>query len=171
MQESELTALVEQYADMVLRIAYQHCFNQSDSEDITQEVFLKLLDHIRELPDREAVKAWLIRVTVNQCKDCNKRAWYRRHTPLEPEREDIAVWQDEELALLDALKRLRPLYRTMLYMHYYEGYKIREIAGILHLRENTVSSGLHRARKELRRILTEGEDASWNEPITLCSQK
>ncbi|MCI8525282.1 MAG: sigma-70 family RNA polymerase sigma factor [Oscillospiraceae bacterium] len=170
MQDCELTALVEQYADMVLRIAYQHCFNKSDSEDITQEVFLKLLDHIGELPDQRAVKAWLIRVTVNQCKDCNKSAWYRRHTPLEDDGAAVC-WQDEELALLDVLKRLRPMQRTMLYMHYYEGYKIREIAEILRLRENTVSSGLHRARKELRRILTEGEDASWRKNIALCSPK
>ena len=78
-------------------------------------------------------------------------------------------WEQEadESSGLESLKRLRPLYRTILYMYYYEGYKIREIAQILDLRENTVSSGLTRGRKKLRDALMEGEDGSWGESIVI----
>ncbi|MCI8304719.1 MAG: sigma-70 family RNA polymerase sigma factor [Lawsonibacter sp.] len=174
MKHDDITAMVETYSDMIMRIAYQHCFNKSDSEDITQEVFIRLMSHQSLLlKDESTIKAWLIRVTVNLCKDWNKSAWYRRTTSLE-ECENGAFcweWENDESAALEALKGLRPVYRTVLYMYYYEGYKIREIAQILGLKENTVSSGLTRARKKLRDILTEGDDASWERSIAICSPK
>lgn len=148
MEQYDAAALVETYSDMVMRIAYQHCFNKSDSEDITQEVFIRLLDNLPRLPaGAAATKAWLIRVTVNLCKDWNKSAWYRRTAPLEQAESSAACWEEDEPMLWEALKRLKPVYRTILYMYYYEGYKIREIALILNLKENTVSSGLARAKK------------------------
>lgn len=173
MRHNDVTAIVEAYSDMVMRIAYQHCFNKSDSEDITQEAFIKLMDHLPELESETDIKAWLIRVTVNLCKDWNKSAWYRRMIPLE-ECEDstsCGEWENDDPELMETLKKLRPLYRTILYMYYYEGYKIREIARILDLRENTVSSGLTRGRKKLRDALTEGEDGSWGKSIAICSPK
>ena len=172
LKHDDIAAMVEAHSDMVMRIAYQHCFNKSDSEDITQEVFIKLLDHLPLLrEDEEVVKAWLIRVTVNLCKDWNKSAWYQRTAPLEQDESDASYWESDEWVLWDALKRLRPVYRTILYMYYYEGYKIREISQILDLRVNTVSSGLTRARKELRGILMEGDDASWKRNTAIPSQK
>ena len=66
MRHDDITAIVEAYSDMVMRIAYQHCFNKSDSEDITQEAFMKLMDHLPELENETAIKAWLIRVTVGK---------------------------------------------------------------------------------------------------------
>lgn len=172
MKRCDIAALVETYSDMVMRIAYQHCFNKSDSEDITQEVFIKLMDRVSLLKDdKEAIKAWLIRVTVNLCKDYNKSAWYRLQTPLDAEAEEEFRWEDSERELWDALEQLRPVYRTILYMFYYEGYKIKEIAQILRMKENTVSSRLTRARKELKDILTEGDGASWKKNIATCSQK
>ncbi len=151
---------------MVMRIAYQHCFNKSDSEDITQEVFIKLMDHIYSLKDdEETIKAWLIRVTINLCKDYNKSARNRLQTPLDPDREGETHWDSEERELWGALRRLRPVYRTILYMYYYEGYKTKEIAVILRMKENTVSSSLTRARKQLKEILTEG-DALYGKKIS-----
>lgn len=171
MKRCNIADLVEEYSDMVMRIAYQHCFNKSDSEDITQEVFIKLMDNIQRIPAGDtARKAWLIRVTINLCKDWNKCAWYRLNTPLE-DSEDAVCWQDDELELWDDLKRLQPDSRMILYMYYYEGYKIKEIAGILKMKENTVSSRLTRARKELKGILLEGDEASWKKSIAICSQK
>ena len=67
-------------------------------------------------------------MTVNLCKDYNKSAWYRLQTPLDAEAEEEFCWEDSERELWDALEQLRPVYRTILYMFYYEGYKIKEIA-------------------------------------------
>lgn len=61
--------VVEKYSDMVVRIAYQNLKNQADDEDVTQEVFIKLLKQ-PDFNDEEHLKAWLIRVTINQCRIC-----------------------------------------------------------------------------------------------------
>ena len=66
MKEDKIRELVETYSDMVMRIAYQNCFNKSDREDITQEVFIKLLENMERLKDDEGyLKARLIRVTAS----------------------------------------------------------------------------------------------------------
>lgn len=156
MKDDKVRELVEAYSDMVMRIAYQNCFNKSDSEDITQEVFIKLLENMDRVKDDEGyLKAWLIRVTVNLCKDYNKSSWYKRVKGFDGNELEIP-WEMEELGLWEELSRLKPVYRNIIYLYYYEGYKIHEIAGILNLRENTVSSNLNRARKQLKTIL-EGE--------------
>ncbi len=66
---------VEKYSDMVIQIAYQNSFNKSDAEDITQEVFIKLMKNLNKIKDEEHLKAWLIRVTINLSKDYNKSYW------------------------------------------------------------------------------------------------
>lgn len=64
--------IVEKYSDMIFRIAYQYLYNKYDAEDITQNVFLKLLDKKSFFKDEEHIKSWLIRVTINQCLDYKK---------------------------------------------------------------------------------------------------
>lgn len=156
MSDERIRELVETYSDMVMRIAYQNCFNKSDSEDITQEVFIKLLENAENIKEDEGyLKAWLIRVTVNLCKDYNKSSWYKKVKGFDGNESEIP-WEMEELQLWEELSQLKPVYRNVIYLYYYEGYKTSEIARILKLRENTVSSHLTRARKKLRTIL-EGE--------------
>ena len=57
--------VVNKYSNMVLQIAYQRSFNISDAEDITQEVFIKLINNKEKIQSNEHLKAWLIRVTSN----------------------------------------------------------------------------------------------------------
>jgi len=150
-----IETLVEKYSDMIMRIAYQNCFNKSDSEDIVQEVFFKLIRNIQELKDEEHLKAWLIRVTINLSKDYNKSSWYKKVEPIE-EKEASYNFDTEESEILNELSKLKPIYRNTIYLYYYEGYKINEIAKILDLNENTVSSNLTRARKKLKEVLEVG---------------
>ena len=60
--------------------------------------------------------------------------------------------------MLEAVLCLPVPYRNVIYLHYYEGLSVREIAHILRRRENTVSSWLHRARAALKDLLTGGFD-------------
>ena len=57
--------VVNKYSNMVLQIAYQRSFNISDAEDITQEVFIKLINNKEKIQSNEHLKAWLIRGTSN----------------------------------------------------------------------------------------------------------
>ena len=74
---NELTEVIERYADMILRIAYQSVKNMHDAEDVCQDVFLKLLEKDRDFENEEHLKEWLIRCAVNKSKDFLKSGWYR----------------------------------------------------------------------------------------------
>lgn len=71
----DVEEIVEKYSDMVIQIAYQNSFNKTDAEDITQEVFIKLMKNLHKIESEEYLKAWLIRVTINLSKDYNKSFW------------------------------------------------------------------------------------------------
>lgn len=144
--------VVEKYSDMILRIAYQNLKNKSDSEDVTQDTFIKLIKQ-SEFMDEAHMKAWLIKVTINKCKDLNKTAWYRKTESLT----EIEIpFTEDEAGILEEVFKLSSDYRNVIYLYYYEGYNISEIASILGKKENTISSRLTRARKKLKNILVEG---------------
>lgn len=147
--------IIEKYSDMVIRIAYQNCFYKSDSEDIAQEAFLKLFRNIQELGNEEHLKAWLIRVTINLCKDYNKNSWYKKVEAIDEEC-SAYYFDPEEIGMLKEMSKLKPVYRNIIHLYYYEGYKINEISQMLGMNENTVSSNLTRARKALKEFLEDG---------------
>ncbi|MCL2488461.1 MAG: sigma-70 family RNA polymerase sigma factor [Oscillospiraceae bacterium] len=142
----------ERYADMVLRIAFQHLENKEDAEDVTQEVFLRLIKN-SDFHDEEHLKAWLIRVAVNLCKNHRRNAFRRRPQPVA---EPWAPFSDEQQRMLDLLWTLPPHYRSVIYLYYYEGYITPEIAAILKRSEKTVWSQLSRGREKLKDLLIEG---------------
>lgn len=154
--EAEVTRVVRQYSDMVRRICLYYRNNAADSEDIGQEVFLKYMLHDGTFVDEGQEKAWLIRVTINACKDQFRRLFRHPSVPLDLIREEPAV-DPQHTEVLEALMSLPAQYKDVLYLHYYEGYSALEIAGILHRKENTVYSLLHRGREMMREKLG-GED-------------
>lgn len=143
--------IVTGYSDMIFRIAYQNLKNKSDCEDVIQEVFMKLIKQAN-FTDKKHMRAWIIRVTINMCKDLNKSAWYRKTEPLN---KDIPFTKEDK-EILDDISRLSNDYRNVIYLYYFEKYTISEIAKILDKKENTISSQLTRAKKKLKNILSEG---------------
>lgn len=151
--EQEVNYAIERYADMVLRLCMVSLKNPQDAEDVVQTVFLKytLSSQIFETADHE--KAWLIRVTVNCCRDLLK-SFFRKHTvSLEDISEYAVKTTPEQSSVLEAVRSLPKKYREVVYLHYYEGYTAPEIAGILHLNPNTVYTHLSRARDQLKEML------------------
>ena len=149
----------------MLRIAVQHTGSRPEAEDIVQETFLKLLESGRKFRNPEHAKAFLIRSTVNRCLDYLKSARHQRSLALTELTEnhlpaaDGGIADDDTRAVLAAVSGLRPEYRDVVYLYYYEGYSIREIAAILHKSSNTVSSWLTRARKQLKEVLQDETDS------------
>lgn len=138
---------------MVFALAYHQTGSKSDADDIFQEVCLRLVrDKNAPLNDSRHLKAYLIRVTVNLCKDLHKSVWRKRTEPLEEHIGDISP---ESENILDELMKLKPFYRDVIYLYYYQEYSVKDIAGILGKKENTVSSALRRARLKLKDILEE----------------
>lgn len=151
--EEEAARAIERYGDMVRRLCLVHLKNPADTEDIFQNVFLKyvLSPVVFESPEQE--KAWLIRVTLNACKDLVKSFFRSRTVPLEELLDQPAPLSEEHREVLEAVLALPPKYRDAVYLHYYEGYTAAEIGKLLGKNTNTVYTLLTRAREQLRKTL------------------
>lgn len=149
--EEEATRAVEIYGDMVRRLCVLHLKNRQDTEDVFQTVFLKYLLHDAPFASKEHEKAWLVRVTVNACRDVLRSFFRKSSVPLELAEELSAEEEDREV--LRAVLELPPKYKDAVYLYYYEGYSAAEIGKILQKKENTVYIWLARGREILRQRL------------------
>lgn len=152
MEKEEYKAIVIKYSDMVTRVAIMNVKNVDDAKDCYQNVFMKLYRYNKEFKSNEHLKAWLIRVTINECKDYQKQFW-KRNIDID---KIIVGKEDEKLVILPVVMKLTSKYRNVLYLYYYEGYSTSEIAKILKESINTIKSRLTRGRKLLKKKL--GDD-------------
>ena len=153
----EFTEIYERNVDSVYRICFMYMKNKADTEDMTQNVFLKLVVHLRKAADnydepfesREHETAWLIRVAGNLCKNSLKSLWNRR-VALEDWDCDMYSSIPEPDETLAKLLKLSANLKTAMYLHYYEDRTTAEIAAIMQKPESTVRGYLHRGRKALK---------------------
>ena len=155
MTETTFTAAAEQHLDMVYRIALNWFRNPADAEDAAQTAMLKLWQADTEFADGEHLRRWLVRVTLNACRDMARSPW-RRHTVSLEELPEPAFSDEERRTIYRAVMTLPGKYRVPLYLYYYEGYSVAEIGELLHLNVSTVQTRLARARGKLKLELTEG---------------
>ena len=117
-------------------------------------MLIGLLEDGRTFPDVGQERAWVVRCTVNACKNWKKSAWFRRRAPLEEGLHLSAEMPEPgESPLLEQVNALPPKYRQVLYLRYYEGYQVKEIAELLGQSPTLVSTHLARARAKLRERL------------------
>lgn len=148
--EEEVKRAVEQYADTVRRLCMIHLKNYADTEDIFQTVFLKYALSSVEFESKEHEKAWMIRVTINACKDLLK-SFFRKHTvSIDQLIEEPAPVPQDHREVLEAVLSLPKKYKDVVYLHFYEGYTAPQIGEILGKNVNTVYTLLTRAKKILK---------------------
>lgn len=162
MDNSNAERLVNTYSDMILRISVMYLKQTYDAEDICQDVFLKLLQRELSFDSPDLEKAWIIRSTINACKDVLRKRTVRKlisteETSLPDRSSDTTEIADVEM--MEAMQALPVNYRLSLLLFYFEGYKVREIAELLGKNENTVSAYLSRGRKRLKQLLLEDTQA------------
>jgi len=157
MDRTEYCRLVGKYYDDVKRVAFAGCRNLHDAEDITQTVFMKLLNKTETFEDDEHLKKWLIRVAVNEYRSLWRSPWKQRTDFFLPERSAGFGAQDEDRSqVIEAVLKLDRKYREVIHLFYYEEYSAREIGEMLGISEGTVFKRLERARNRLRdRILND----------------
>ena len=147
----EAERLVNTYSDLILRLGWTYLRSTQDGEDICQTVLLKLLTGAEAFESPEHERAWVIRTTVNACKD-ELRSFRRKVIPLEAAAETAAP-EPPRSEVLDAVMALPVKYREAIYLFYYEGYSIDEIAALTGRSGAAVSAHLSRGRKRLRELL------------------
>lgn len=155
--EQEVNEAVDLYADMIKRICMVYLKNVADTEDIFQTVFLKYMTSSICFESRAHEKAWMIKVTINACKDLLKSFFRSRIVSIEEIIEAAEVDNTESTEVLHAVLELPKKYREAVYLHYYEGYSAVEIGTMLNRKVNTVYSDLARAREILKAKLGDDE--------------
>ncbi len=156
MKEEQFTYLAGRYLDTVFRVALNYLKNPADAEDISQTVFEKLLREKKPFESDEHSKAWLIRVTVNECKKLLRSPW-RRHEDIEDYARTLEFDGPKDRQLFRAVMALPYKYRVSIYLHYYEGYTTQEIGDLLALPKNTICTRLRRGRELLKNQLEEND--------------
>jgi RNA polymerase sigma-70 factor (ECF subfamily) len=148
--------IYRRHFDMVYRVSFSYMKNPSDAEDVTADVFAKLMRKNVTFQNAEHQKAWLIRTAINTCKD-RLSHWWRS-------RADIAYYENlpsyDAYHIDDTLKIVMELparYKAVIYLYYYEGYTTEEIAGILGKPHSTIRNHLSEARNLLRGVLENEE--------------
>ncbi len=152
-KEKYMEEVIRKYSDMVYRIALTRCRVVENAEDIFQEVFLKFSEKNPKFDSEEHEKAWFIRVTINLTKNLKHSAWSQRTVTLD---ENMIFEKKEEQDIFSSVCQLPQNYRTVVYLLYYEGYKVKEISELMKKSEGTIKSWLFRAREILREKIEGG---------------
>lgn len=150
--ESEISRILSAYGDMLYRTAYLLLGNPHDVQDVLQEVLIRYMEKSPAFASQDHEKAWLLRVTSNCCKDCLR--FRRRHSYIDLEQIQEYLPAPKDQRLMQELYALPAQWKTVLLLHYFEGYPVREIARITGLSENAVKKRLQRAREALKLELT-----------------
>lgn len=150
----EFTRLAKKYIDTVFRVALSYLKSSSEADDVTQNVFLKLLRTNKDFESDEHIKAWLIRVAINECKKTFISPW-RSAENIEDYAKTLAFPDHEHSELFSCVMALPKKYRVALLLYYYEDYSTAEIASLLSIPVPTVCTHLRRGREMLKEILQE----------------
>lgn len=157
-------SLVERYSKRIFNIAFQFTGSYEDSEDLTQEVFLKVFHSLNKFDMTTDFLPWLIRLTKNYCID-DYRA--RRRSKKIIYEEDVllktkdftnfplhSLLEKEKTSLImKGLQKLQKELKTAIVLRDIHGFNYMEISQILDIPEGTVKSRINRGRIELARIL------------------
>lgn len=149
---------IETYSDMVYRLAFSMMKNKYDADDIHQEVFVQYISNYHLLGSEEHKRAWLIRVTINTCKNWWKSAWKRKvcgmfdGQAITQQDESILQWETQ-YPVVEQIRKLPQKYKAVIHLFYYEEMSIKEIAKVLGLKESNVRARLTRARQKLKELL------------------
>ena len=156
-----LEEMIEEHAAHLLRLAYFYVKNRQTAEDIVQEVFIKFSQ--RGYEERGQLRAYLSTLTINQSKDYLKAGIIkititRKNISCAGNRQrDELVAAEERSQIGAAILKLSLTYREPIILYYFEEMKIRDIAQLLGIAENTVKTRLRRAREALKPHLKQEE--------------
>ncbi|NLL95924.1 MAG: sigma-70 family RNA polymerase sigma factor [Clostridiaceae bacterium] len=158
---NEITRLVEEYGNDVLRIATVILKSKELAEDVYQETFLRVVRSYSSYRRESSEKTWIISIAVNVCRDYMRSAWKRRVIVTDDfltyssdnDTEDIIEKRSERQALINAILKLPDKYREIIHLYYYQEMGIKDISDILRIPGGTVKSRLFKARALLHDMI------------------
>ena len=158
----DIETLIRQYGNDVLRTAYMYVKDRHTAEDIFQDVFIKVNQKLITFEGNSSIKTWIIRITINTCKDYLKSAWNRKVVPMMEYQEDAIISdsdynevekKDTNELLKQTVLSLPAKYKDVVLCVYYQEMTVTEAAAVLNIAEGTAKSRLSRARNKLKALL------------------
>jgi RNA polymerase sigma-70 factor (ECF subfamily) len=162
--------LFERHSAALLRFADRLLSDRTAAEEVTQEVFVKVITRAHQYDGRAEVASWLFAIAANACRDRRRRERRASVVPLEAIAEPAQKGEGVESRLLSrerraavrqALSDLSEEQREALVLARYHGLPYSEIASVLGISVGAVKTRIFRAVETLKTRFTEGE-ASWN---------
>ena len=157
--EKDIARLYGKYSDMLFRIAFMQLGNRDDAMDCVQDVFMKYMTAVLLFSSDEHEKAWFIRACVNRCHDIYRKNSIRNHDELSTA-ENTAYreyFSEDKISLAEAIEELPEKIRSVIVLHYLEGFSVDEISGILKTGRSAVKMRLSRGRDALKALLEKEE--------------
>lgn len=156
--EKIISELITEYGDSILRMCYVYLKDYHLAEDVTQETFIQVYNNYESFQQQSSIKTWIIRIAINLCKNQMRTKWFsvmrEEEFPILSYAEDYDGIIDRE-QLITEIGNLRPKYREVVLLFYYQELSIREIAELLDKKESTIKVRLKRAREQLKQALKE----------------
>lgn len=157
-EEQRLKSLMDEYGDCVLRMCYVYLKDYQLAEDVTQETFIRVYQHLDKFQGQSSIKTWIVQIAINLSRNQMRTNWWRNRADEElPEisaNEYMDTFVDRQL-IMNEVSRLPLKYKEAILLYYYQELSIAEVAMVLHLNESTVKTRLARAKKKLKPELKE----------------
>lgn len=151
----DMERLLNSYGDDILRLCYLYLNDMQLAEDAVQETYIKVYKNWYQFKGEASEKTWITKIAINTCNSMRKSKWFqvsRQAVSLDDSVKSYAEQQMDD-TVMQAIYRLKPKYREVIILFYYEEMKGKEIAKCLGIGESTVSVRLSRARAILKQSL------------------
>lgn len=157
--DSALEELIREYSDALVRFALCLVKDGSVAEDVVEDAFATLLFKRRQFSERDNFRAYLYKIVRNKCFDFLR--FHKRHTPLEPLENSLigadiikeTETRERNATLWKRMNELPIKYKDVLYLVYFEGYKIETVSGIVRKTKKQTYNLLARAKAALKELL------------------
>ncbi len=164
--KSLLDEIMSLYGQDILQLVYSYVKDAVVAEDLTQEIFIKCYKALPTYNQQSNIRTWLWRIAINHCKDYRKSWYFRKVSTAEEEQEwtstdnveEEIIQQDEDRQLADAVMELPIQYRELIYLHYFQEMKLKEISEITGVKLGTVKTRMRQAKRRLKTYWEESTD-------------
>ena len=154
MDKDDFAARVTTMQQSLYRVAASYLRGEADRLDAVCEAIARAWEKRGALRDERLFSTWITRILIRECVNIQRRQ--RRSVPVDVLPEQIQEEENRDVrSLREAIETLPQRQRTMLVLHYMEGYDVREVARIMGTTTGAVCAGLSRARETLRRRIGE----------------
>ncbi|ABR46350.1 RNA polymerase, sigma-24 subunit, ECF subfamily [Alkaliphilus metalliredigens QYMF] len=156
LNEQDFNRLINEYGTEILRLSYLYLKDYQLAEDACQDTFLQVYKKFHNFKGDSSEKTWITRICINICKNYLRSSWIKSIVLNDKKLNDKAV-SDKELFnklenndLFKLIMDLKPKYKEIILMYYYQQFTVKEIAKILGISESNAFTRLSRARKDLK---------------------